>query len=524
MTIRPDFLQWFEANRKISAETVLRMGLYSGRVQRTGEGDDAVSEVVPDDQGGILVFPFLENGSEVNAKYRGPQKRFWQKREGRKTFFNADVLDDPAVSDGGQALAITEGEIDTMTFVDCGYPFSVSVPDGAPPGRDKEGKIIVVPESAEGIDPETDDKFRFIVNNWDRLAKVKKIIIATDDDEPGRRLAAELVRRLGRVRCWFVLWPQEKVVPTADGSLRSCKDANEVRCYFGAAAVIDLITRAKPYPVSGVYRLSDFPPEVDLQTVTTGWAHGDTLLRLYHPALMVVTGFAGAGKSTWANQLVAQAALIHEWNAAIASFEMRVRPYVTRTLMSVYDDQAKPSLLRAQTSQEWVEDRFTFIAPEPDDEATHDIAWLIERMEVAVIRHGARVILVDPWNEIEHVRQPGESETDYTGRAIMLLKRFCRRMDVLLIIVAHPQKSAIDKGPDKVSLYDISGSAHFANKADLGVVVARKATGSGTTVLVKKIRYQPDAGTIGSFDLDFDRKMLIFREAETAEDGEELPF
>jgi hypothetical protein len=71
----------------------------------------------------------------------------------------------------------------------------------------------------------------------------------------------------------------------------------------------------------------------------------------------------------------------------------------------------------------------------------------------------------------------------------------------------------------------ISGnSAHFANKADLGVVVARKATGSGTTVLVKKIRYQPDAGTIGSFDFDFDRKMLIFREAETAEDGEDRPF
>jgi twinkle protein len=523
MTIRQDLLQWLETSRKISPETAFRMGLYSGRVQRTGDGDSSTSEVVPDDDGGILVFPFIENGIEVNAKYRGPQKRFWQKKDGRKTFFNADILDDPALTEGGQGLAITEGEIDAMTFVDCGYPFSVSVPDGAPPGRDKDGNLIVVPDTAEGIDPENDDKFKFVVNNWDRLARVKKIIIVTDDDEPGRRLAAELVRRLGRVRCFFVSWPKEPVVPLSDGSKRPCKDANEVRIYFGPAAVIDLLTRAKPYPVSGVYRLSEFPVEPDLQAVTTGWEHADDFLRLYHPALMIATGFAGAGKSTWTNQLVAQAALIHGWNVAIASFEMRIRPFVTRTLEAVFNDRATAKQFQVSTAEQWVEEHFTFIAPEPDDEATHDIAWLIERAEVAVIRHGARIIVIDPWNEIEHSRLQGESETDYTGRAIMLLKKFARRMDVLLIIVAHPQKSAIDKGPDKVSLYDISGSAHFANKADLGVVVARKAGGS--TVLVKKVRYQPDAGTLGSFDFEFDKKKQVFKPVEPiTEDEGGLPF
>ncbi len=43
------------------------------------------------------------------------------------------MLDDPALHEGRAALVITEGECDALTAIDCGYPFAVSVPDGAPP-------------------------------------------------------------------------------------------------------------------------------------------------------------------------------------------------------------------------------------------------------------------------------------------------------------------------------------------------------------------------------------------------------
>jgi hypothetical protein len=82
---------------------------------------------------------------------------------------------------------------------------------------------MLVPEGTSDIDPHRDPKFAFIANNWERLARIKRITIATDDDEPGRRLAAELVRLLGRPRCSFVTWPDD------------CKDANEVLVKQGAA-------------------------------------------------------------------------------------------------------------------------------------------------------------------------------------------------------------------------------------------------------------------------------------------------
>lgn len=158
--------------RKIDAETPVKHGVYTASKSPAGE-------VVPDEAGKIIVFPFLEHGVEVNTKFRGPPKEFWQRPGGKKTFWNADALDEPALHDGRQALIITEGEIDALTAIDCGFPFTVSVPDGAP--AVPSGKK---PEELEPFDPEKDSegKFEYLWNNRERLKKIKRFIIASDGD------------------------------------------------------------------------------------------------------------------------------------------------------------------------------------------------------------------------------------------------------------------------------------------------------------------------------------------------------
>ena len=186
MTISAKHLEWLES-RRISVEVATNMGIYSAKRGNTG--------VEPDPNGAILVYPYLENGVEKNAKYRGPGKKFWQKAGGKKLLWNRDVLDDPSLLDGTYSLVITEGEMDALAVISAGYPFVVSVPDGAPPARDAQGRLIEVPENTYGLDPETDDKFEYILNDWEALSKIKSIIIATDGDEPGIRLSKELVQR-----------------------------------------------------------------------------------------------------------------------------------------------------------------------------------------------------------------------------------------------------------------------------------------------------------------------------------------
>ena len=493
MELNPVHAKWFEG-RGISRLNWESMQIHSGRLQKTGAG----SEVIPDPKGDLIVFPYLRKSKQVNAKYRGSDKRFFQQVGGVKSFYNADILVDPALRDGRFPLVIVEGEMDLLAVKQAGNPFVVSVPDGAPPVSRE-----MVPQDARDIDPEADDKYAFLYLDWEHLKLIKRIVIATDADDPGKRLAEELVRRLGRSRCSFVTFPE------------GCKDFNDIIKLGDLAAVPELINAARPYPVSGIYTLEELPPEPELRPVTTGFYRLDDCIKLFYPAFMVVTGFASHGKSTWVNQLIANLAALHGWKAAIASFEMRISPFVTETLGNGYRQICKTHNVEPQDVDKWINDNFVFIAPEPSGEDDqYDIDWLIDRAITAVVRHGIRVLVIDPWNEVEHSIRKGENLSDYTGRAIRALKRFGREFECLVIVVAHPYKAAINKAPEDLSLYDVADTAHFANKADFGVVVTRVGEAKDCTAIVhvKKVRYQPLSGKLGQHSFTHNLNTRTFSE------------
>ncbi len=70
----------------------------------------------------------------------------------------------------------------------------VSVPDGAPRGV-KEGDLP---------DPKADTKFSYLWTCRAVLDQARRILLATDNDDPGQALAEELARRLGKERCFRV--------------------------------------------------------------------------------------------------------------------------------------------------------------------------------------------------------------------------------------------------------------------------------------------------------------------------------
>jgi twinkle protein len=151
----------------------------------------------------------------------------------------------------------------------------------------------------------------------------------------------------------------------------------------------------------------------------------------------------------------------------------------------------------------WIDEHHVFLVPEEDTDATLD--WLLNCMEVAVLRHGARIIVVDPWNELEHVREGRETETEYTGRAIRTFKRFSKKFQVHLILVAHPAKMQKINGIYLMpSLYDISGSANYYNKADIGIVIHRE-NDMDTIFKVQKSRYHDMIGVPGEVIMSFSK-------------------
>lgn len=474
--------------RGLSPETVVKYGIYTAERLESGE-------VVPSESGNVIVFPFFERDVVVNEKYRAPGKKFWQRTGGRRTFWNADALDDPALADGRMPLIITEGEPDALTAIDCGFPLTVSVPDGAPgvaPGE-AAGELKPIEPGSEAA-----GKFEFLWNNRERLARVKRFVLAVDSDLPGQRLAAELVRRLSAARCSFVTYP--------DG----CKDLNDVLMAHGAEAVTRVLNGAAPYPVRGLYRLSDYADGEPLRTFATGWWTMDAHLRLFPGEFMVVTGIPGHGKSSWVLNLLVNLSQAYGWRAVVFSPEMPTVPQLRDKLRRIREGRPVLELDRRHIEQidAWIGEHFVFIDVDPTgkDDEDYDLDWVLDRATDAVLRDGVNVLVIDPWNEVEHARQHSESQTDYIGRSIRALKRFARLYGVAVIVVAHPTKEVGKDGKGrKPTLYDIEGSAHWFNKCDHGVVITwPDSEVDESMVYIDKVRFE-ESGEKGKVRLRFDR-------------------
>jgi twinkle protein len=99
------------------------------------------------------------------------------------------------------------------------------------------------------------------------------------------------------------------------------------------------------------------------------------------------------------------------------------------------------------------------------------------------------------------------------------VKRFAQLYECHVWFVAHPRQLQ-DWQNRAPNLYDISGSAHFINKADNGVVVHRDWEGGSADVqiLVRKVRNKA-AGRVGDCVLQYDRSSGVYRDVQGAGGG-----
>lgn len=434
-----------------------------------------------EDQASCIVFPYFRQGEAVNLKYRSREgKHFRQVGGAEKILYGLDDLtEDWAV--------IVEGECDKLALDVAGIRNAVSVPDGAPPANSKPSEV----------------KFEYLVTCAAQLDPLKKIVLAVDSDPSGQCLEAELARRLGPERCFRVKWPE------------GCKDANEVLLRLGPEELRSCIADAKPYPLDGVLYIADLPDQVMTLLregmpggVSTGWASVDQYYTVKFGQLTVVTGIPSHGKSQFLDALMVNLAEDHGWVFAICSPEnIPVSRHVAKLAEKCIGkpfregptDRITPDeLIKAM---DWMHQHFIFVAP---DEAL-TIPALLQQSKALVTRHGVCGLIIDPWNEFDHTRG-NVTETEYISTSLTQIRRFARHHGVHVWLVAHPQKLyRRDDGSYPVPTpYDISGSAHWRNKADNSITVWRDENepGSPVQIHVQKIRFR-ECGSPGMVELRF---------------------
>ena len=463
--ISDDWIGWLR-KRGISKRTAESNGLFN----------DSVYMPQVEDFADALVMPFKIDGEVVNCKYRDIDKNFRMAAGAERVIYGYDDI-------APECLIWVEGEVDKLSFYEAGFTSCVSVPDGAPAITAKNYS----------------SKFTYLESAKAKIETVKKHIIAVDADAPGQKLRDELIRRLGNEKCHIITWGN------------GCKDANEALQASGKDALIAAVESAKPAPVEGVFYVDDVFEDLielynngDVGGLLAGWENIDPLYSVRSGDFTVVTGIPSHGKSEWLDALLVCLAKKHGQRYAICSPENQplklhlkkiAEKWTGRSFFEVHNDRMTMSELVNACGE--MRNHFSFILPE---EPTIDC--ILDRARSEVYRNGINGLVIDPWNELEHNRPANQTGEEYISECLRKMRMFARNNNIHLWIVAHPTKLQKKRGDNGEILeeyvvptpYDISGAAHWRNKADNCICVYRNP--DDVDVHVQKIRVK-DVGKIG---------------------------
>lgn len=445
-------------------------GITDDVIDRNKLFTDSVYMPQIEDFANAIAFPYYRDGELVNIKWRDGKKNFRLESGAERVLYG--------LHDVAQLTIIVEGEIDKLSVEVAGFKNCLSVPDGAPAENTKD----------------YGSKFDFL--NEPALEMVKTWVLAVDNDGPGKKLEEELARRFGRETCLRVIWPE------------GCKDANDTLQMHGTPMLKACIENAKPYPIEGAFSLSEL--EADLDDLftngmpsgqSTGWNSLNGFLTLLPGQMTIVTGIPSHGKSEWMDALAVN--LCEQgWRFGMYSPENHPLHYhLAKLIEKVMGCRLGPHSDRTsyEKAKEWLRDHFWLMAP---DQPNLDTILNIAKQMVR--RNGINGLVIDPWNEIEHAKGSGISETEYISMCLTKIRLFARKYGVHVFIVAHPTK--LQKGADGTypvpTPYDISGSSHWRNKADNCIAVWRDVNHEEkpSQIFVQKVRFR-FLGKVGMAEL-----------------------
>lgn len=462
-------ISWLE-NRGISEDTARNFKLYT--------------------LNGNICFPYYYDGKVVNIKHRSKDKRFSQEKGALQTLFNVDML--KKEWELKKSVIFVEGEMDVLSLREVGLHNVVSLPNGAP----KEAKYA-----------EDDKRFNaFQQSEW--IFDADEVIIFTDQDEAGKALQLELVHRFGKDICKIVSLPN-----SAEGNI--VKDANEALMYLGKNKLIDCVNNAEAFPVEGVHRPKEYHQMVQdiyegkvQKAYSTGFKKLDEIYKIMPSTFHLVTGIPNHGKSNFLDQILMNLAENEGWKFAVYSPEHSTPNHIRRLLekrvRKPFDigEYQRISQDELNGGIDFLDHHFRFIE---NTEEIPTIEYILSKAKVAKLRYGIKGLVIDPFNQISPQRDYNKREDEHIRDIIAKCQQFARNHQIVVWMVAHPHKlhrndSGVIPPPD---LYQVSGSAHWANMADVGLVIHRDFEVNITQIITRKIREQGVYGEIGQVEFLF---------------------
>lgn len=416
----------------------------------------------------ILVFPFYDDKDilqcfkcrHIKPKPEGAEK--WAKE-----WFDrpADLAEDEKVVPilfgmkqcdplADDRLIITEGQIDSLSVAEAGYPNAVSVPNG------KNG-------------------FTWLDNCKDWIEQNFKVLVVFGDNEKdGMTLLDRLIQEIGI---------EVRAVRLSD--YQGCKDANEILQAYGIAGIQDCIEHAETPPIIGISCISDVKKQDRSQVMRcrSGFKSLDRCVTGLETArLYVITGKRGEGKSTFISQIVANILTINRENSPkvlIYSGELQNNNFK----MWIYRQCSEETDIDSTDTEEYgkeydvkdyrvleLDDVFKGRLFIISDEVNGDLSVDLSEMFIAAIRrYKINYLVIDNLMSLVG-REDYQDQYSKQAQIVSKLAVMAHSFNVGIFLIAHPKKSSSND-----PLNDISGSADIVNLADVTLWFSRDRAGHG---------------------------------------------
>jgi twinkle protein len=452
-----------------------------------------------------ILFPYYRWDQLINTKYRFLHEKDFRMEKGCELIFFGLEEARQAMADREEVIVIVEGELDWLSVKMAGFNAVLSVPNGAS-GKD----IAYIDDLAEKL---------LLAKPNDPDYPLRKIVIATDMDKPGRDLAEKLATRLMKSRCCYVDWP--------DG----CNDANDYLRTYGVEALGRIIEWAPPYHVDGLFspenKKAEFLRLYDYGVTrgfSTGYASLDRYFTVIKRYLTLITGVPNSGKSEFMDNIMINMALLHNWRFVVFTPEnLPVEEYLSRWAEKQtgkpFMSGPSPRMSRedAEKALAWAQGHVRIVAPNDDTSSAH----IRDLFQAEILRWGADAWVIDPFNEIDDPEVLTMRDDKYLSKTIRDYRIFSDQLDVHGFIINHPH--AVQKKDNQypvIDLYDLHGGSMWANK--IGAMLSLWRDGqlpdAPVKVYIKKTKTRR-IGRRGRCDFHYDVVSGRYDDLNSFEDG-----
>lgn len=387
-----------------------------------------------------ISIPIEKNKEVVSIKYRnlGEGPRYGAEAGCESWLFNEQGLD--VAKDSGQVI-VSEGEFDAMSLWQAGYKNVVS------PAQGKNSYTVWI----------------------EKLDSIPKVVIAYDNDKPGKEEAAKFADKVGIEKSYELIYPE------------GIKDANE---YFQKEdpkkfkGLLEKITPFYSYTYQGLGEVIKQIRDVKLD-YTEFYCIPE--VRVEDDWLVVISGVTNVGKTSYAMNIAKEMA-DKQMPVLIMPFERGIRSVGQRYLQ--LELEKTKDEIENLTPQEWedkikqVEDRPVFFSM-PKKEELEEIIVKAQRL------FGIRAVIIDHLDYL--VRNVTGNKEQDIGQTLHELKRIAIERKIMMFVVTHIKKQDM-KGsikPKSPVLEDLKGSSslyqdpecvlllHSNNLSELIVKVAK---------------------------------------------------